>query len=293
MARLLNCLIFDKQICVSIINSTDIVQRANKLLGLSPVACAALGRLLTFAAIKSGTLKNKTDYFSIAINGGGEIGALTVCGTGKLSVKGSVGNPFVNSGLTETGKLDVGKAVGKNGKLTLVANYGGKEPYIGTSSIVTGEIAEDIVNYYTQSEQQSCALALGVTVDKNGNCSSAGGVFLQVLPNCSEDAILQAEQLLPKFNNISKQFGEKTIEELTKEWFGDDCEQSGVFEPSYKCDCNKRRMEKVLITLGEQELNQIVEQQGKVEIICHFCNKTYEFDKQAVEQLICKCKKKK
>lgn len=285
MGKLNTCLIFDNQISITIIKSTDIVQKANNLLKLSPVACAALGRLLTFAAIRSGTLKNANDYFSVSINGGGEIGTLTACGNGKLTVKGTVGNPNVESFFNSSNKLDVKKAVGDTGKLTFIANYGGKEPYIGTSKLVSGEIAEDIAFYYAVSEQKPCAISLGVTVDKDGKCLSAGGVFVQILPNCSEEAVQKIEKLLPDMQNISGKLFEKDNLALLEQWFGKEFEVVKEQEIAYKCDCGKKRMEKVLITLGKAELEDIIIQHGNVEAVCHFCNKKYVFEKEDLSKL--------
>lgn len=177
MAEIYKALVCNDEISLTVIKSTDIVNKAIEYFNLSPVAAAALGRVLSICAIMGYELKHDDDYMTVVLNGGGEIGTITATASSNGNVKGYVTNPCVDSFLNEFGKLDVKRAVGTNGKMTVIKNMGLKDPYVGTSEIVSGEIAEDFANYFSTSEQTPCGVALGVKVGADGTCICAGGVL--------------------------------------------------------------------------------------------------------------------
>lgn len=187
----------------------------------------------------------------------------------------------------EQGKLDVKACVGKNGKITVIKNIGLKQPYIGTSPMVSGAIAADFAQYYATSEQQPCAITLGININKEGKCVAAGGVFVQVLPGCSEKLLDNVETTLYAMDEMSYQFELGTAKDVVKKFFGgyDNyvvSKESGVV---YHCDCSAERFEKAIAGLGKKEAMSIVDEVGYIEITCHFCDKKYKFDKQDVEKI--------
>jgi len=177
MAQIYKALVCNDEIALTVIKSTDIVNKAIEYFDLSPVAAAALGRMLSICSIMGHELKHDDDYLTVVINGGGDIGVMTVTASSSGNVKGYVTNPVVESFVNEKGKLDVRRAVGTNGSMTVIKNMGLKDPYVGTSEIVSGEIAEDFANYFAKSEQTPCGVSLGVKIAPDGRCMSAGGAF--------------------------------------------------------------------------------------------------------------------
>ena len=178
MDKLLKGLIYDGELSVSVIKNTDMINRAIEIHGLSPVCSAALGRTLTVCTFMSSGLKSDKDKLSITVAGDGKGGKITVCGNGKLQIRGSIDNPKVDLPLKPNGKLDVSGVVGKNGRITVIRSMGLKEPYSGSSELVSGEIAEDFTAYYYFSEQQPTAMALGVKIGVDGKCVGSGGVIV-------------------------------------------------------------------------------------------------------------------
>lgn len=270
---------------VSAIESKQLVNRAIKIHNLSPVAAAAMGRTLTMAALMGKEFKNKEDYLTVVINGGGPLGKITVCADGDGHVKGDIENPVAETLVKEDGHLDVGGAVGRDGTLTVIKDIGLKQPYVGTSKLVSGEIAQDFAYYFAESEQQPCGVALGVGLNSK-RCTSAGGVWVQIMPNCPEELLSQIETVMYAMDEMSYQFKGSTAEEVIRRFFG----RFGVtvtesVEVSYKCNCNKRKIDRVVRSLGSDEAFEIAEERGCVEVCCHFCGKKYVYDKEALGKL--------
>ena len=188
--KLVKTLVFENQFSLSILDTTEMVNRAIEIHDLSPVASAALGRTMTVCTYMSSGLKSQKDKLYVTVAGDGPLGKITVCGNGELQMRGAVDNPYVDIPLKPNGKLDVGGAVGK-GRLTVVKSMGLKEPYSGSSELVNGEIAEDFTKYYFYSEQQPIAVALGVKIGVDGKCVGAGGVILAALPFATEKNIVK------------------------------------------------------------------------------------------------------
>ncbi len=283
MNKILKTLICDGDISLSVLDTTEMVNDAIKIHNLSPVCAAALGRTLTVCTFMSSGLKNKGDKLSVTVNGGGPCGKITVCGNGDLQMRGSIGFGQVDLPLKANGKLDVASCVGTHGRLTVVKSMGLKEPYSGSAELISGEIAEDFTSYYALSEQQPTAIALGVKIGTDLTCVGAGGVVMQVMPFAREESIAYAEKLIGEFGNVSSLIQEKGADGVLKEYFGE-CEYT-EYRPVYQCLCSKEYIEKVLISLGENELNDIIKEQKRVSVKCEFCEKEYVFYEQDVAAL--------
>lgn len=279
-------LAYEGRVKVTCISSTNLVEEARKIHDLSPVATAAFGRLLTMAAIIGNDMKSDKHKLTVQIKGDGPLKMMLVTASNKPTLKGYVVNPYVDLPLNELGKLDVGGAVGHNGYLNVIKDIDLKEPYVGVSPLVSGEIAEDFAEYFSKSEQKDTAVALGVLVDKNG-VRSAGGYIISPLPDATTEDIINLEQAIFKAGAISKMLDNNlTLEEIAKKVTGDNdvkVIQDNIV-PEYKCDCSKENMERALITLKKEDIKSLVED-GKAELQCHFCNKKYQFSKEELENI--------
>lgn len=286
--KIIKALAHNGKISITCANTTNLVEEARKTHDLSPVATAAFGRLLTIASIMGNEMKNQKDKLTAQVKGNGPIGTMLVTSNNIPQVKGYVGEPHADLPLNEFGKLDVGEAVGYEGYINVIKDIGLKEPYIGVSPLVSGEIAEDFANYFVNSEQRQSAVALGVLVDKNG-VKSAVGYLITPMPDASEEEISKVEQAIFKAGAISKMLDKNmTLEEIAKEVTGD--ENIEILEdnitPEYKCDCSKEHMKDALISIGKKDLEEILKEDGKAELMCHFCNKKYTFTKEELEEMI-------
>lgn len=283
MGKIYKTLIFDGQISLSVLDTTDVVNEAIRLHKLTPVCAAALGRILTVTAFMASQLKGEDERLSVTINGNGAGGKIIAAADSKLNVRGAIDNPTVDLPLKANGKLDVGGVVGNSGYITVVKNLGLKEPYVGRSELVSGEIGEDFAAYYAYSEQQPTAIAVGVLI-KNEKCIGAGGVIIQPLPDCMEENLVKAENLVNKFSDVSKQISETGVEGIIEKYFkGYDF---NAFDVRYKCNCSDEYVRKVLITLGEKELYDAIEKDGKIEVCCQFCDKKYVYYKKDVDEFL-------
>ena len=288
MDKLQKFLAYNGKVNIICIETTDLVEEARKVHDLSPVATAALGRCLTMAALMQANVKNEDDSITLQIKGNGPIGNIIVTSDGKLRTRGYVTNPQVDVPLREDGKLNVGKAVGSDGFIYVIKDIGLKEPYIGMSKIVSGEIAEDFTNYYYTSEQKNTAVALGVLVNSEG-VKKAGGFIVTTLPDATEDELFILENRLQEAKPISRMLDENmSLIDIAKDLSGDInikvLEEERI--PKYECNCSKEKMEKALISIGKEELNKILEEDRKAEIVCHFCNQKYEFSEEDLKCII-------
>ncbi len=270
------------------VKSTDTVEEARQHHNTSPTASAALGRTLTAALMMGYMMKNEKDKLTININGGGPIGTILVVSDNSGHVKGYVDNPDVDLELKENGKLNVGGAVGTDGKLTVMMDIGMKEPYVGSTDLATGEIGEDLALYYYLSEQQNTAVALGVLVDTDYSIKSSGGFMVQTLPFIEEEDLDKLENTLNSLKSVSDYFdNDKTIEVIAKEIFSDfDIVITDKIPVSFNCDCSEERMEQALISVGKDDLKEIIEEDGKIETVCHFCNKRYLFEGEKLKNIL-------
>ncbi len=266
------------------LETTDMVNDAIRIHKLSPLTAASLGRTLTVATFMSSDLKSQKEKLSITIAGNGVGGKITVCGNGNLDMRGAIDKPQADLPLRADGKLDVGGCVGRKGRLTVVKSMGLKEPYSGSSELVTGEIAEDFTAYFAFSQQIPTAIALGVKIGKDCTCIGAGGVIIQALPFASAKSLEKAEEIMSRLKNVSTLIENGGAEGVIKEFFEDISYEK--YYPKYNCLCDRSTIEGVLISLGKNELYDILEKQGKIRVDCQFCDKVYEFNKDDVDQLI-------
>ena len=288
MDKINKFLAYNGRINVICRDTTTLVEETRKIHDLSPVVTAALGRLLTVTSLMATDLKNKEDKLTIQIKANGPIESMVTIANSNNEIKGYAKNTVVDIPLNEDGKLDVGGAVGFDGFINVIKDIGLKEPYVGMVPLVSGEIGDDFANYFVKSEGQDAAVAVGVLVDKNG-VKSAGGYIIKPMPDATNEDISNIEQNIFKAGAISKMLDEKlSLEEIAKKITGD--EDIKLIEddinPKYQCDCNKKRFERGLISLGKEELKKLIETQDKIETTCQFCNKKYEFTKQELEELL-------
>ncbi|MFS8540584.1 MAG: Hsp33 family molecular chaperone HslO [Tissierellales bacterium] len=271
-----------------IASTTNLVEEARRIHNTSPTATAALGRVLTAACMIGMTLKNDRDTLTLKIKGDGPIGSIVSVANSKGEVKGYVENPQTEVPRRPDGKLNVGGAVGKNGQIAVIKDLGLKEPFIEYSNLVSGEIAEDLASYYYHSEQQPTAISLGVLVDTDTSVRAAGGFMIQLLPGVSEEDIDRIESILKSIKPMSTLIDEGlTPEEILKEIFGEF--QVEVLDKTfvqYKCNCSMEKVESILVSLGNDELKAIIEEDGKAEVVCHFCNTKYNFSKEDLIKLL-------
>ncbi|MFQ9980190.1 MAG: Hsp33 family molecular chaperone HslO [Finegoldia magna] len=268
-----------------VVDSTDLVQSVRDIHNTSATASAALGRLSTMAAIMSHELKNESHNITLNLQGNGQGGMLISTVNGRGEVKSYVSHPEVDLPTKSNKKLDVGSFVGNEGLLTVIKDFKLKEPYIGQTSLVSGEIAEDFSNYFYQSDQRPTVVALGVLVDTDLSIKSAGGLFIQALPGFDESLIDKLESDINKFPPISSLFVTHDDPfDILNQYFSDfDLKLLGKKEVQYLCDCNRDRVERSLISLGKQTLTELIEEDGKAELVCDFCNKKYNF---SIEELM-------
>ncbi len=286
--KIIKGLAYDGRVNIIAIESTNICEEARKIHSLSPVATAAFGRLLTITALIGCEMKSEENKLTIQVKGNGPIGTMFTVSDNTPIVKGYVINPAVDLPLNEFGKLDVAGCVGTEGFIYVTKDIGLKDPYIGISPIVSGELGEDFANYFLNSEQTNSAVALGVLVDKNG-VRKAGGYIINLMPDAKQEDIFALERAIFEAGSVSKMLENNlSIEELAMKATGD--KKLKIIErndsPKYECDCNKDRMEKALITLGKDELQKIIDEDGGLETSCHFCNKKYQFSKEELLNLI-------
>ncbi len=283
MNKLYKSIVLGGDLTLSVLDTTEMVNDAIKIHNLTPLTAAALGRTLTVCTFMCGGLKNKEDKLSVSVNGNGVGGKITVCGNCDLQIRGSIDNPNVSLPLKPNGKLDVAGCVGNKGRITVVKSMGLKEPYTGTSDIISGELGEDFAAYYAYSEQQPTAIVIGVKIGKDLTCVGAGGVILQALPNAKEENLVKAEEIVKSLSNVSSMIETIGAEGIIKEYFGDIDYQK--YYPEYKCLCSQDYIEKLLVSLGKAEFEDIIKTEGAVKIGCQFCNKEYVFTKEDEERI--------
>lgn len=275
------------KVLVYYVEATNMVSKARELHMLSNVATAALGRTLIITTIMADMLKEKGNKITVQVKGDGPLGQIVVCGDNDLNIKGYVNVPDVQLPLKENGKLDVGGAVGK-GYINVVKDIGMKEPYVGNSKIVTGEIAEDFAYYFTISEQTPCVVSLGVNIGIDNNVAKACGYVITPLPECEGSVIDILEMINTKISsvtNLSIDLG--NIDDVVKTITGDNnvkiIEEKNIH---YRCDCNEDRITKAILALGKKDAIEALENNdGILELTCSFCNKSYRYNKENIEKI--------
>ena len=273
------------------IRSTEMVRRGAEIQGTTPNATAAFGRALTAASMMGNMQKVENGSMTLQIRGGGPIGTITVVSDAQGNVRGTVTEPRVPLVEKYPGKLDVGATVGTDGTLTVIRDLQLKEPYIGSTELVSGEIGDDVTAYFAQSEQTPTACALGVLVDRDRSVKVAGGYLVQLLPGAPEETIDALERGIQRAGAVTKMLeAGLTPEDI----LGQVCGELGVVfmetaEVSYKCYCSRERVEKALISLGKKELTEIAQEGKTFPVECQFCDAIYEFTPDDVREMIANC----
>ena len=265
----------------------ETVEYARAAHNTSPVATAALGRLLTGSVMMGAMMKGEKDLLTIKVEGDGPMGGMTVMADSKGNVKGYAFHPEIMLPPNEKGKLDVGGALGI-GVLTVIKDMGMKEPYVGQTILVTGEIAEDLTYYFATSEQTPSSVALGVLMNRENTVRQAGGFILQMMPGVSEEVVSGLEKRLSVIVSVSALLDEgRSPEEILKYVLGDlDLEILDRMPVRFFCNCCKERIEKALVSVGRQELQQMIDEGKTIEVNCHFCGRHYPVTVEELKGLL-------
>lgn len=277
-----------KSVRIFISQNTQMVQEIRNIHDSQATASAAMGRLATIASIMGYASLDDNQSLTIVFDGNGPAGKLRAVADENGDVKVTVTNPKVDVPSRYPGKLDVGAYVGRNGTLAVIKDLGLKEPYTGISNIITGEIAEDLANYYFYSEQTPSIISLGVLVDTDLSIKSAGGIFVQVLPGISDEELDQLQNIANNLKPVSELISEgKRPEEILEEYFSEfEPEILEKHEVNYKCDCSRDRIRTGLISIGKKDLAEIIEEDKEAEVICDFCGKVYHFDEEELREML-------
>ena len=269
------------------IQGRDLVERAREIHHTSPVATAALGRTLMAASLMGVQLKEEDGSVTVRISGGGPLGTILAVSDSGGNVRGYVQNGMADLPLKGPAKLDVGRAVGSDGSLTVVKDLCLKDPYVGTVPLVSGEIAEDITSYYAESEQIPTACALGVLVDTDLSAAAAGGYLIQLLPGADDGVIDRIEAGIRAVGPVTQHLKQGvTAEEILRRVLGAfDLETLETVPVEYRCYCSRERMKNALRSMGKQELLDLIAEQGRAEMTCQFCDTVHVFERAELEAL--------
>lgn len=272
MNKLYKTLVYDRQVSLSVLETTDLVNDAIKIHNLDGRSAKTLGGLLTCAAYMAGCLKSEKGAISITVKAGGDAGTASVSGDINLHIRGYI------DGKCE-GKLN-------GGYMTVVKEDGLYRPFVGASELVGDDVSENLMQYFHASEQIETAVAIGVEI-KDGKCVCAGGVVMQLLPGTSEENMDRAEERMQAFVNPAEVVKKYGAEGILKEFFKDEVREKETYLlfPEYKCNCSVQKIQNVILPLGEDELNKIVREEGSVNVHCHYCNKDYKFTQKDIDKL--------
>lgn len=282
----------DSQIRAFAATTREMTEYARKVHEESPVACAALGRLMTAGAMMGAMMKGDKDLLTLQIRADGPLRGMTVTADAKGNVKGFAGNPQVMLPPNALGKLDVGGAVG-HGILNVIKDMGMKEPYVGQVGLQTGEIAEDLTYYFATSEQVASSVGLGVLMNHDNTVRQAGGFIIQLMPGASDAVISALEEKIKEIHSITTLLDVgNTPETILQYILGDlGLEINEKLPAKFTCNCNKSRIEKALISVGKKDIQEMIDDGKPIEVNCHFCNKNYTFDVEELKEILEKARR--
>lgn len=286
--RIVRAISTDGMVQAAAICSRDLTERARQIHKTLPVATAALGRTLAAASMMGNALKSDGASLTLQFKGGGPLGTVLAVSDNEGNVRGYVTNPHVDIPLRKDGKLDVGTAVGHEGTLTVIKDLRMKEPYVGTIDLLGGEIAEDVAGYFVESEQIPTACALGVLVDRDQSVKAAGGYLIQLMPGAAEDTIAKVEGGIMAAGAVSAILEKNDDPEAMLRTVMSDFDLK-ILETcpvEYRCYCSRERVERALISLGREELEQMLSEQGGCQLTCQFCDAVYEFTAEDIQRLL-------
>ena len=271
MNKLYKSLIYDHEVSLSVLDTTTLVNDAIKIHNLDEKSAKTLGCLLTAAAFMSGCLKSDKGAVSLTIKAGGDAGAASVSGDKDLHIRGYIDGSC-------KGRLN-------GGYMTVVKEDGFYRPFVGASELVGDSVSENLMQYFHISEQIETAVAIDAKI-VDGKCVAAGGVIMQLMPGCSQENMDRAEECMQNFVNIAEVIEKLGAEGIMNEYFKDEAKYSYEYFPEYRCNCSRKKIEGVILPLGKDELNKIIDEEGAVKVHCHYCNKTYEFTREDIDKLI-------
>ena len=282
----------DNQIRAFAITSRELVEKARQIHNTSPVATAALGRLLSAGAMMGAMMKGDDDLLTLQIRGDGPLGGITVTADSQARVKGYVHEPAVLIPANEKGKLDVSGAIG-NGMLQVIKDLGLKEPYVGQTELQTGEIAEDLTYYFATSEQIPSSVGLGVLLNKDNTVRQAGGFIIQLMPFTDDKVIDALEAKLANMTSVTALLDQGlTPEQLLEELLGDfGLTVNDTIPAEFYCNCSKERVEKAIISIGSKEIREMIQEGKPIEVKCHFCNHAYTFNIEELKVILNRAKR--
>ncbi len=282
VSKLYRALVWNERVSLAVLDTTALVNEAIVRHALSPVAAAALGRTLTATAYLAGWLKEEKSSLSVSVDGGGAGGKIGTAADGALNIRGFIEHPDVQLPPRADGKLDVGRCVGKNGTFTVIRDDGEGIPFVGTSPLVSGEIAEDLSAYFLTSEQRPTAVALGVKIAPDGRCIGAGGVFLQPLPGAGDEALDFAQEAIGRYRNLSSVIAEAGAQSVLSAFGAKDV---SVRDVRFSCHCSRERAASAVLAMGREDARALLAQQGEIRVHCHYCNADYTFDEDDLRKL--------
>lgn len=288
MGKIVRYITEDGSAFVIAADTTDMVGMAEQIHKTSAVNTAALGRLMTAASMMGDMLKGKDDSITLRMNGEGPAGSLIAVADSEGNARGYVQNPVVEIPLNDKGKLDVKGTVGTNGYLYVMKDIGLKEPYVGQTEIISGEIAEDITNYFVSSEQTPSVCALGVLVNPDLTVAAAGGFIIQLLPFCPDEVISKIEYAVETLEPVTAMLSKgMTPDDIAKAAMkGLELSKLDESEIEYRCNCSKEKVEAALISTGRASLEDMISSGENTKVECHFCDKTYEFTPDDIQKLL-------
>ncbi|KAF6625993.1 MULTISPECIES: Hsp33 family molecular chaperone HslO [Paenibacillus] len=283
--RLIRGTAMDGRVRAFAVRTTQLVEELRRRHDTYPTATAALGRTLTAGAIMGSMLKGK-ERLTIQVKGDGPIGQIIVDANAVGEVRGYVTEPHVHLPSNSMGKLDVAGAVGTEGFIHIIKDLGLKEPYRGSTPIISGELGEDFTYYFAKSEQTPSAVGLGVLVDTDNSVIVAGGFIIQLLPGLNDDEITAIENAVSSIPPVTALLDQGLELDEMLRWMLPDVRILDELDIHFQCECSRERVEKTLISLGESELEQLIEEEGQAEVVCHFCNEAYQFNKDELQNLL-------